>query len=99
MTLIRKNVDLARSTSAAFFDADGHSAPDARDLDFYLFDREARMDEVRGSRAATVSKGTNEIEARFDSGGVFACAILLPNQHRCRKSVANWRRNRGSVSS
>jgi hypothetical protein len=46
MTLIRKNITFARTTDAAFFDADGHPGLDASDLDFYMFDRETRMDET-----------------------------------------------------
>ena len=48
MTLIRKNIDFA-PTNAAFFEADGPPVLDANDLDFYLFNREARMEEVWGS--------------------------------------------------
>jgi len=50
MTLIRKNISFARTTNAAsFFKVDGHLLPGASDLDFYLFNREARMDEAWGS--------------------------------------------------
>ena len=49
MTLMRKNIAFARTTNTAFFKADGHRVPDASDLDSYLFNREARMDEAWGS--------------------------------------------------
>ena len=55
MTLIRKNIPFARITDAAFFDEDGYPGLDASDLDFYMFDREARMDEVWDLRVALQS--------------------------------------------
>lgn len=63
MTLIRKNIDFA-PTNAAFFEADGPPVLDASDLDFYLFNREARIDEVWGSeRALAVGRmGSDQIQ-------------------------------------
>ena len=46
MTFIRKIIAFARTAIASFFEADRHSLPGASDLDFYLFNRDARMDEV-----------------------------------------------------
>jgi len=46
MTFIRKSIAFARTAIASFFEADQHTSLSASDLDFYLFNREARMDEV-----------------------------------------------------
>ena len=45
MKLIRKNSAFARTSFGVFVEAD-EKLLDASDLDFYLFNREARMDEV-----------------------------------------------------
>ena len=64
MTLIRKIITFVRTTGAAFFDADEHPGPDASDLDFYMFDWEAGMDEVWGSvRGVAVGRmGSDRIQ-------------------------------------
>lgn len=50
MTIIRKSIAFARTAIALFFEAGGgRPVLNASDLDFYLFDRETRMDEVWGS--------------------------------------------------
>ena len=46
MTFIRKSIAFARTAIASFFEADRHPLLGANDLDFYLFNREARIDEV-----------------------------------------------------
>jgi len=46
MTFIRKRTAFARTAMASFVEADRHTLPGASDLDFYLFNREARMDEA-----------------------------------------------------
>jgi hypothetical protein len=60
MTLIRKNITFARTTDAAFFDADGH-------LDFYMFDRETRMDETWES-VAVERMGSDRIQPPTATG-------------------------------
>jgi hypothetical protein len=47
--LIRRSIALARTAIAAFLKPDSHLVLDASELDFYLFNRGARMDEVWGS--------------------------------------------------
>jgi hypothetical protein len=63
MTFIRKSIAFARSAIASFFEADRHPIPGMSDLDFYLFNREARMDEAWGSeRAGSVGQiGSDQI--------------------------------------
>ena len=52
MILIRKSIVLAQTAVAAIFGASRHPVIDASELDFYLFDREASMDEAwRAERA------------------------------------------------
>ena len=46
MTLIRKDIAFARTAIVGFFKADEQPVLDASDLDFYLFNRGGRMDEV-----------------------------------------------------
>jgi len=46
MTFIRKSTAFARTAIASFFEADRHPLLGASDLDFYLSNREARMDEA-----------------------------------------------------
>jgi hypothetical protein len=59
MSCIRKSIAFARAAIAAFF---GHPALDASDLDFYLFNREARMDEAwESARVCVVGKGSDQI--------------------------------------
>ena len=43
MTFIRKCIAFAQTAIASFFEADRHPLLDASDLDFYLFNRAARM--------------------------------------------------------
>jgi predicted alpha/beta hydrolase len=50
--LIHRCIALARTAIAAFLKPDGHLVLDASELDFYLFNRAARMDEVWGSERA-----------------------------------------------
>ena len=52
MALIRKSIAFATTALALYFKADGNTVLDATDLDFYLFNREASMDEVRPSELA-----------------------------------------------
>ena len=54
MALIRKTIAFARATVASFFKSDGHPLPDATDLDLYLFDREARMNEAWGTELSDI---------------------------------------------
>lgn len=46
MTFIRRSIAFVRTAIAAFFEADRRPVLGASDLDFYLFNREARMDEA-----------------------------------------------------
>jgi hypothetical protein len=64
MTPIREDIAFPRSANATFFEVDGHPVLDESDLDFYLFNREARMDEVWGSgRAGAVGRmGSDRIQ-------------------------------------
>ena len=64
MTLIRKSIAFARIATATFLGADGPFPLDASDLDFYLFNREARMDETWGSeRTGAVGRmGSDRIQ-------------------------------------
>ena len=54
MTLISRIIAFAQISNTAFFKADGPFVLDTSDLDSYLFNREARMDEAweseRGAR-------------------------------------------------
>lgn len=52
MRLIRRSIAFARTAIAAFLKPDGHLVLDASELDFYLFNRGVRMDEVWGSERA-----------------------------------------------
>lgn len=54
MTLIRKSIALVQTAVAAIFVGSGHQALDASELDSYLFNREARMDEALGPERAGV---------------------------------------------
>ena len=57
MTRLQEDFVFAQTANAAFFVVDGPSVLDASDLDFYLFDREARMDEVwRSERTGAVAR-------------------------------------------
>ena len=49
MRLIRRSIAFARTAIAAFLKPDGHLVLDASELDFYLFNRGARMNEIWGS--------------------------------------------------
>ena len=49
MRLIRRSIAFARTAIAAFLKPDEHLVLDASELDFYLFNRGARMAEVWGS--------------------------------------------------
>ena len=46
-----------RASYTAFFKTDGHLVPDASDLDFYLFNREARIHEACGSERVARLRG------------------------------------------
>lgn len=54
MTLIRKSIALVQTAVAAIFVGSGHQALDASELDSYLFNREARMDEALGPERAGI---------------------------------------------
>jgi hypothetical protein len=55
--LIRRSIAFARTAIAAFLKPDGHLVLDASELDFYLFNRCARMDEVwRSERLGAVGR-------------------------------------------
>ena len=49
---LRRCIAFARAAIAAFLKPEGHLVLDASELDFYLFNREARMDEIWGSERA-----------------------------------------------
>ena len=70
MTLNRKNIAFAPTTNAAPFEAGEYPVPDANDLDFYLFNREGRMDEVWGSeRSSAVGRmGPDRIQPAATHG-------------------------------
>jgi len=62
--LLGPPLSCGRKLSEDYSYVDGHPVPDASDLDFYLFDREARMDEVWGPERASASLGSSESRMR-----------------------------------
>jgi NTE family protein len=52
MTFIRKSIAFARTAIASFFEKNRHPVLSASEIDFYLFNREARMDEAWESEHA-----------------------------------------------
>ena len=63
MKLIRRSIAFARTAIAALLEPGGHLVLDASELDFYLFNRGARMNEVwESARVGAVGRiGCNRI--------------------------------------